>query len=84
MLLRLRNDLRTDSEVEHALWCCSYGGAKVMELPDYGLEEGCAADLVLVEAETVAHAVAAHPPRRLVVKRGLVVARHGRALVEAP
>ena len=84
MLLGLRNDLRTDSEVEHALWCCSYGGAKVMELPDYGLEEGCAADLVLVEAETVAHAVAAHPPRRLVVKRGLVVARHGRALVEAP
>lgn len=84
MLLGLRNNFRTDTDVEHALWCCSYGGAKVMELPDYGLEEGCAADLVLVEAETVAHAVAAHPPRRLVVKRGLVVARDGRALVEAP
>ena len=84
MLLGLRNNFRTDPDVEHALWCCSYGGAKVMELPDYGLEEGCAADLVLVEAEAVAHAVAAHPPRRLVVKRGLVVARDGRALVEAP
>ena len=84
MLLGLRNNFRTDPDVEHALWCCSYGGAKVMGLSNYGLEEGCAADLVLVEAEAVAHAVAAHPPRRLVVKRGLVVARDGRALVEAP
>ena len=55
-----------------------------MELPGYGLEEGCVADLVLVEAEAVAHAVAARPPRKLVVKRGRVVARDGRSLVEAP
>jgi cytosine/adenosine deaminase-related metal-dependent hydrolase len=84
MLLGLRNNFRTDPDVEHALWCCSYGGAKVMGLPDYGLEEGCAADLVLVEAEAVAHAVAARPPRKLVLKRGRIVARDGRALVEAP
>ena len=84
MLLGLRNNFRTDSEVEYALWCCTHGGAKVMELPGYGLEEGCIADLVLVEAEAVAHAVAARPPRKLVVKRGRVVARDGRALVEAP
>jgi cytosine/adenosine deaminase-related metal-dependent hydrolase len=84
MLLGLRNNFRTDPDVEHALWCCSYGGAKVMGLADYGLEEGCAGDLVLVEAEAVAHAVAAHPPRKLVIKRGRVVARDGAALVEAP
>jgi len=84
MLLGLRNNFRTDPDVEHALWCCSYGGAKVMGLADYGLEEGCAGDLVLVDAEAVAHAVAAHPPRKLVVKRGQVVARDGVALVEAP
>ncbi|MDH3667021.1 MAG: amidohydrolase family protein [Paracoccaceae bacterium] len=84
MLLGLRNNFRTDPDVEHALWCCSYGGAKVMGLPDYGLDEGCAADLVLVEAEAVAHAVTAHPPRRLVIKRGRVVGRDGRALVEVP
>jgi len=41
-------------------------------------------DLVLVEAEAVAHAVVAHPPRKLVVKRGRVVVRDGTALVEAP
>ena len=84
MLLGLRNNFRTDTDVEHALWCCSYGGAKIMGLEGYGLEEGCTADLVLVEAEAVAHAVAAPPPRKLVVKRGRIVARDGRALVEAP
>jgi cytosine/adenosine deaminase-related metal-dependent hydrolase len=84
MLLGLRNNFRTDPDVEHALWCCSYGGAKVMGLEGYGLVEGCTADLVLVEAEAVAHAVAAHPPRKLVVKRGRVVARDGQALVSAP
>ena len=47
-------------------------------------EEGCTADLVLVEAEAVAHAVASRPIRKLVVKRGRVVARDGRPLVEGP
>jgi len=84
MLLGLRNNFRTDPDVEHALWCCTYGGAKVMGLAEYGLQEGCAGDLVLVEAEAVAHAVVAHPPRKLVVKRGRIVARDGVALVEAP
>jgi len=84
MLLGLRNNFRTDPDVEHALWCCTYGGAKVMGLDGYGLKEGCAADLVLVEAEAVAHAVAARPPRKLVAKRGRVVARDGQALMAAP
>ena len=84
MLLGLRNNFRSDSEVEYALWCCTHGGAQVMGLTDYGLAAGCAADLALVEAEAVAHAVAARPPRKLVVKRGRVVARDGRPLVEAP
>ena len=49
-----------------------------------GLVEGAWADLVLIHAEAVAEAVVAHPPRRLVLKRGRVVAREGRALFEAP
>jgi cytosine/adenosine deaminase-related metal-dependent hydrolase len=84
MLLGLRNNFRTDRDVEHALWCCSYGGAEVMGLEGYGLTEGSAADLVLVDAEAVAHAVVAHPPRRLVLKDGAVVARDGQTLTEAP
>lgn len=84
MLLGLRNNLRADRDVEHALWCCSRGGAQVMGLADYGIEEGCRADLVLVEAESVTHAVVAHPPRRLVLRGGRIVARDGQSLREAP
>ena len=84
MLVGLRNNLRRDDELELALDICTYGGAKVMALENYGLEPGCCADFVLVEAEAIAEAVAARPPRKLVVKRGRIVARDGRALTEAP
>jgi cytosine/adenosine deaminase-related metal-dependent hydrolase len=84
MMLGLRNNLRADPDVEHALWCCTYGGAQVMALKDYGIETGCIADLVLVDAESVTHAVVSHSPRRLVLKAGRVVARDGVALVDAP
>ena len=80
MLLVLRNNFRRDDEVEYALEVCTQGGADVMGLPDYGLEEGDFADLVLVEAETAAEAVAARPVRKLVLKRGRPVARDGAAL----
>jgi len=46
-------------------------------LKDYGLSQGCGGDLVLVEAETIAEAVAQRPGRRTVVKRGRVVALDG-------
>ena len=59
----------------------TYGGAQVMGVADYGLEAGSVADLVLVQAETVAEAVAFHPTRRLVLKRGRVVARDGASLL---
>ncbi len=84
MLLGLRNNFRRDEDVAHALWVCTHGGASVMNLDGYGLVEGAWADLVLVEAEAVAEAVVAHPPRKLALKRGRVVARDGRALIEAP
>ena len=84
MLLGLRNNFRRDEDVEHALRVCTHGGASVMGLDGYGLDEGAWADLALVDAEAVAEAVAAHPPRRLVLKRGRVVAREGRALFEVP
>ncbi|MDA3858526.1 MAG: amidohydrolase family protein [Roseovarius sp.] len=84
MLLGLRNNLRADSDVEHALWCCTYGGAKVMGLKSYGMTQGCTADLLMIDAESVTHAVVSHPPRRMVLKAGRVVARDGSALTEAP
>jgi len=84
MLLGLRNNFRTDRDLEHALWVCTHGGAKAMGVTDYGLAVGCTGDVVLLEAETVAQAVVDRPHRSLVVKRGEVVARDGTALVKAP
>lgn len=83
-MLGLCNNFRRDEDVEHTLRICTHGGAAVMGLEGYGLEEGAHADLVLIDAETVPEAVVTHPPRRLVVKRGRVTARNGRALIEAP
>ena len=84
MLLGLRNNFRTDADVEYALWVCSYGGAKATGIEGYGLEVGCNGDLVLVDGETPAQAVIDRPPRRLTVKRGRVVARDGNALLDVP
>jgi cytosine/adenosine deaminase-related metal-dependent hydrolase len=84
MFLGLRNNLRREDEVPLALDACTRGGAAAMRLEGYGLDVGCWADIVLVDAETPAEAAAQVPPRRLVMKRGRVVARDGKALVAAP
>jgi cytosine/adenosine deaminase-related metal-dependent hydrolase len=67
-----------------ALDVCTHGGAKVMGLRDYGLAPGRAADIVLAEGESLTEAVVSHAPRRLVVKRGRIVARDGKAVMDAP
>lgn len=80
-LLAYRSGFRDDADIELALRMATYGGAQVMGLAHYGLTVGSSADLVLVAAETAAEAVAYHPPRRLVLKRGRVVARDGQSLL---
>ena len=49
----------------------------MLGLADHGLRVGAAADLVAIPAGSIAEAVAAHPPRAMVMKRGRVVARGG-------
>jgi cytosine deaminase len=49
-------------------------GARVMDLPDYGLVPGCNADLVLLEAGNIMEAIRLKPPRLAVIRRGRVVA----------
>jgi cytosine/adenosine deaminase-related metal-dependent hydrolase len=72
-LLGLRNNLRRDDELALALDIVTTGGAKALGIRDYGLAVGCGGDAVLVDAETVAEAVAQHPNGRAVIKRGRVV-----------
>lgn len=79
-LVGMRNGLSTDDDLRLAFDLCSFAGAKMMGLSGYGLAVGDVADAVLVEAGSVPEAVAVAPPRKLVVKRGRVVARDGRVL----
>ena len=76
-MLALLNNFRTDQDLEQALAACTSSGAEALGYADYGLEVGRSADLFLIDAETVGHAVVEHMPRRLVMKRGKVVARGG-------
>ncbi|MBB5689232.1 amidohydrolase family protein [Roseomonas alkaliterrae] len=77
MLIGLRNNFRRDDEVALAFDCVSAAGAQGCGFSDHGLLPGARADLVLVEARTLAEAVVARPVRRLVVSAGRVVARDG-------
>lgn len=72
-----RNGLNTDTEVALALDLTTINAAKVLGIKDYGLRVGASADLVAVEAGSTPEAVVAHPIRKLVVKRGKVVAQNG-------
>ena len=77
MIIGLRYNLRRDDEIEVALDTVTHSGARGCGFEAYGLEAGCRADLVLVDAQTVAHAVVSRPVRKLVVAGGCIVARNG-------
>ena len=77
MHIALRNGFRRDDELAVALDCVTSAAAQGCDFARYGLEEGCRADLVLLDAAGVAEAVALAPPRRLVVANGQIVARDG-------
>ncbi|MFM0740959.1 amidohydrolase family protein [Paraburkholderia xenovorans] len=80
MLIAMRFGLRRDDDLALAFDCVSTYAARACGFDDYGLRPGARADLVLVDADTVAHALVARPPRRLVVAHGKIVARDGQGV----
>jgi cytosine deaminase len=77
MLVGMKNDLRRDDEVALAFATVTDWAAEACGFETCALQQGERADLVLLEAETLAEAVVAQPPRRLVVSHGRIVARDG-------
>ncbi|MBB3725962.1 amidohydrolase [Nonomuraea dietziae] len=71
MHLAYRSTFRADADIELALEAATYGGARALNLPGYGLSVGDQADLVVVPVGGAAEAVVTHPPRSLVMKRGV-------------
>jgi cytosine/adenosine deaminase-related metal-dependent hydrolase len=79
MMIGYRQGLNADADVALAFELGNSRSAEVLGLADHGLRVGAAADLVAIPAGSIPEAVAAHPPRALVMKRGRVVARFGTA-----
>ena len=78
-LVAYRQGLASDDDLEACFSLATERAARAVGLAgDYGLREGAAADLIALRAEGLPEAVAAHPPRALVVKRGRIVAEEGR------
>jgi cytosine/adenosine deaminase-related metal-dependent hydrolase len=77
MMIAYRQDFRADADLELAFSLASSASAGVMGLPERGPRVGAVADLVALPAASIAEAVAARPRRKLVMKRGRVLARDG-------
>ena len=77
-LIAMRFGWSRDEQLADAFDIVSRGGAKALGLGErYGIAPGCDADLVLLPAQSIAHAVASCPLDRTVIRRGRVVARGG-------
>ena len=53
----------------------TYNGAKVMGLEGYGLEPGCRADVVILQAADLHEALRLKPARLFVIRRGKIIAQ---------
>ena len=72
-----KGDFRRDDQVETAFDLVSAAGARALGIAPYGIAVDSKANLFTVAASGVPEAVAAHPPRKLVLFVGRLVARDG-------
>ncbi|MFZ5781233.1 MAG: amidohydrolase family protein [Pseudomonadota bacterium] len=77
MMIGYRANFRHDTELAFAFDMVTMAAARVLGLAPYGIAVGGLADFIVVEAATLAEAVAARPRRKLVIKGGRIIARDG-------
>ncbi|MDI1286159.1 MAG: amidohydrolase family protein [Reyranella sp.] len=77
MMIGYRANFRHDRELQLAFEMVTIAASRVLRIKGYGIALGAAADFVVVEAGSVAEAVATRPRRKLVIKGGKVVAKDG-------
>jgi cytosine deaminase len=76
-MVALKYEFRRDEDVALALDAVTTESARACGFADYGLLAGMRADLVVVDAESVAEAVVTRRPPRTVISHGRVVAKSG-------
>ena len=77
MMIGYRANFRHDEELALAFDMVTKTAADVLGIEGYGIAVGGPADFVVVEAGSLAEAVATRPRRKLVVKAGRIVAKDG-------
>jgi cytosine/creatinine deaminase len=76
-IIAQRHEMFTGRELGDALALATSGADRALGDPRRGLHPGAVADLVAIEAASVADAVADRPPRALVLRGGRVAAERG-------
>jgi cytosine/creatinine deaminase len=79
-LLAFAAQFHTRRAVETLYDMATVNGARLMRLPDYGIEMGRRADLVVIDAPSVQEAYRLHAARVAVIHDGRIVARDGRVM----
>jgi cytosine/creatinine deaminase len=77
MMIGYRANFRRDDELQFAFDMVTSAAARVLGLGLYGIAVGASADFVVVEASSIAEAVASRPKRKMVISKGRVIARDG-------
>ncbi len=81
LILAYGAHMDTVDEMRALLHMCSYHGAQALGLQDYGLREGCQADLVVLDAVSPSQAIVSQAAARYTFKKGRLMASR-RSLVE--
>jgi cytosine deaminase len=76
-IIATRHEMFSDDELEEAFALATHQADKALGDPRRGLHAGAVADLVVVDAASVADAVILRPPRWLVLRGGRVASKQG-------
>jgi len=74
LILAYGAHLDTVDELNTLLQMSTYNAAQALKLQNYGLEKGCAADLVVLDAPTASAAIVSQAEKRYVFKAGHLMA----------
>jgi len=68
-------------ELEKVFDMITFDANKIMNLEGYGIEEGCTANLVVVDAKNIREAMALQPNRPYVIREGKVIVKNERKTI---
>ncbi|MBE6011672.1 MAG: cytosine deaminase [Lachnospiraceae bacterium] len=72
-LIAMKNGFRRDEDLALAMELCTTRGARLMDLKDYGITEGCSATFLLVKARNLSEAIVSYNKDRIVFREGKII-----------